>query len=376
MITRGGARPILALAGDPGGANALAPVVTLLRQDAARPVLACAYRQAFDLWRERGLDPQPQEAWQHHLPELVPKAALVLTATSVNGLDLERAAIALARQHGVPSLAVLDFWSNYVLRFADHRGSLVLPDRIAVMDDLARKEMLAAGFPDAGLVVTGQPAFDELAGTRAAFTPQRRAELRRELGLDADELLVLYVSQPFADIHGSHEAAKAALGYVEDEVLILCRQELAELARRHGLRCVLAIRPHPREPDEKFPETQETGLRTVIWRIADRLAAALAADLVLGMNSVLLYEAARMGCAVVSVQPGLCADDPLPSNRSGASLAVNDAGSLGNALEKALFDVDWRKSRRISLDRKTVMPSATARVVREIEKLLDTTHHP
>jgi len=371
------ARPILALAGDPGGANALAPVIALLRKDTSRSVLACAYRQAFDLWRERGLDPQPQEVWQQRLPALVAGAALLLTATSVNGIDLERTAIALARHADVPSLTVLDYWSNYTQRFtdSDREGALVLPDRIAVMDELARQDMLAVGFPDATLVVTGQPAFDALPGARVAFTPQRRADLRRELGVGKDQLLALYVSQPFADIHGSRDAAKAALGYTEDEVLALCRHALATLARKRNFDCVLAIRPHPREPDEKFSETQETGLRTVIWRMADRLEAVLAADLVLGMNSVLLYEAACMGCAVVSVQPGLRGDDPLQSNRSGASLAVYDTEGLGNALEKALFDENKRKLRLVGLGKEAIAPMASERVVQEIDKLLNTTHH-
>ncbi len=364
-------RPILALAGDPGGATALAPVVALLKKDAARPVLACAYRQAFDLWRDRSLDPLPPGTWEDRLPKLVAGAVLVLTATSVNGEDRERAAIALARQHGVPCLAVLDFWSNYAMRFSDRQGALVLPDRIAIMDEMARQEMLVAGFPSASLVVTGQPAFDALLGAHTAFTPQRRSELRRELGVEEDELLALFVSQPFAAIYGSREAAREAIGFAEDEVLALCRRTLADFACRHGLRFVFAVRPHPRDADDIFPEMRETGLRSLLWKTPDRLDAAMSADIVIGMNSVLLYEAARLGCPVVSVQPGLLGNDALPSNRTGLSLVVYDKDKLGNALTKALFDDDWRTQRRIEVDKEPLIPSATLRIVQEIAKLLE-----
>jgi hypothetical protein len=370
-------KPIIAIAGDPGGANALAPVLLRLRQLGIAPLQALAYREAYPLWNQCGLAPESIDGEEglQLLEQRLSKASLLVTATSVNGVDRERTAFISAHRLGIPSLALLDFWSNYRLRFVDQDNKLILPDHIAVMDELARADMLAAGFPAAVLIVTGQPAFDALAEARAAFTSKLRADARQALGIEKDELFVLYVSQPFADIYGSRKAARTALGYDEDEVLTLCRQALAVLADQHRLHCVLAIRPHPREPDEKFSETQGIGLRTVIWRKPDRLQAALTVDLVLGMSSVLLYEAACMGCAVVSVQPGLCTDDPLPSNRSGASLAVHKASGLGNALEKALFDEDWRKQRPISFDRKIEMPSATARVIREIEKLLNTTYH-
>jgi hypothetical protein len=90
---------------------------------------------------------------------------------------------------------------------------------------------------------------------------------------------------------------------------------------------------------------------------------------------VLLYEAARLGCPVVSVQPGLRGNDALPSNRAGLSLAVYDADKLDNALAKALFDDDWREQQRIEADKESLLPSATLRIVQEIAKLLESASH-
>ena len=86
-----------------------------------------------------------------------PKASLLLTGTSYNSVDLEKKFIASARERGVPSLAVLDFWSNFALRFSRGDGGLEnIPDRIAVMDEWAREEMIAAGFDATRLVVTAR----------------------------------------------------------------------------------------------------------------------------------------------------------------------------------------------------------------------------
>ena len=112
-----------------------------------------------------------------------PGVGCLLTATSANGIDLEKLFLGAARRLGVPALAVLDFWSNYRQRFSDQRDNLIyLPDRIAVMDEHARTEMIAEGFAPELLSVTGQPAFDALEPAQQRFTPDARAAVRAQLG--------------------------------------------------------------------------------------------------------------------------------------------------------------------------------------------------
>lgn len=357
---------IVAIAGDPGGAAALAPVVSVLAKSGHYEVAPCAYAQASSLWQSLGLVPGPVDA----LPERLAAADLLLTATSVNDRNVEQDAWGLARNQGIPSLTVLDFWSNYRLRFTDAKGQWVLPDRIAIMDELACAEMVAEGFSPERLVVTGQPAFDRLASARSAFTLQRRQALRSEMGVGETGYLVLFISQPFADIYGSQAAARTTLGFDEYAVLEQCIQLLSQLARRHRVSLTLAIRPHPRESADKFQAIQEGGFRTVVCNTPDQLAAAMSADLILGMNSVLLHEATLMGCPVVSVQPGLKIADPLPCNRNGKGVAVYDVTKLGTTLEKTLFGPDRRNGMALSSGVSPTGGNATASVIQEIGKLL------
>lgn len=357
---------ILAVAGDPGGAAALAPVVSALTNSSQYEVAPCAYAQASSLWQSLGLAPGPVDA----LPERLATADFLLTATSVNGKNVEQQAIALARDQGITSLTLLDFWSNYRLRFTDAKGQWVLPDRIAIMDELARTEMVAEGFPPERLVVTGQPAFDRLASARSAFTLQRRQALRSEMGVGETGYLILFISQPFADIYGSPTAARTMLGFDEYAVLEHCVQALSQLARQHRSSLTLAIRPHPRESADKFQTIREGGFRAAIWNTPDQLEAALSADLIVGMNSVLLHEATLMGCPVVSVQPGLKIADPLPCNRNGTGVAVYDVTKLRTTLEKTLFGPDRRNGVALSSGVGPTGGNATASVIQEIGKLL------
>jgi hypothetical protein len=154
---------VVAVAGDPGGAAAVAPVLAELRRRGV-VVHAWPYAQAAHIWSAHGLahDPLPDGPPREVEARLRSSGAdALLIATSMNGAMWERAFTAAALTLGRPTLAVLDFWTNYRGRFAGADGQLAdLPDVIAVMDEEARDEMVSAGFPAARLRVTGQPAFD------------------------------------------------------------------------------------------------------------------------------------------------------------------------------------------------------------------------
>lgn len=347
------ARTIVAIAGDPGGAAALAPVIGQLQHNGAALQLL-GYREAPALWRAEGLVARaiPESANDRWLAEHLKGAALLLAATSANGIDRERQATRLARSMGIPSLVVLDFWSNYRLRFLGADDQLVLPDCIAVMDESAACEMSAAGFPRDRIVVTGQPAFDRLAERKGAFDTSQRLQVRHSLGVGDDEALVLFVSQPFANLYGSLEKAREALGFDEHEVLGLCVEALERLAIIQRNKIVLAIRRHPRETTHVLPTKRGDSFRALACEI-DKYDALLAADLVLGMNSVMLLEAVLLGQMVVSFQPGLRLPDALPSNRDGRSVLIKERGDLNGILEEAIFGHTWRRRQASRLETET-----------------------
>src|ERR1041385_4519981 len=113
---------IVAVSGDPGGAEAIAPVLAAVAEKGAS-THAYAYHQAVTAWTERGL---AHEALSERTSEAECESILrrydpdvLLTSTSVNGVDLERKFTAVARRLSIPSLAVVDMWTNYRKRFAD-----------------------------------------------------------------------------------------------------------------------------------------------------------------------------------------------------------------------------------------------------------------
>jgi hypothetical protein len=366
---------VLAVAGDPGGANAVGPVVLELLA-AGRRVRALAYRQACEVWKRLGVpfEKLPEVAdvdgVRRRFREAWPD--LLLTGTSCNGIDLEKAFLAAARDCGAPSLAVLDFWSNYRARFADEHGALsCLPDRIAVMDEWARGEMIAAGFDARRLAVTGQPAFDALAAFRARATPAYREAVRGGLGVGPGERLVLFASQPLARLYGEDPADPRFLGYTEHTVLEALVRALDGIGRCRAEPITLLIRPHPRERAEDLVRHRGRATRVVVDDRGDGRDAALAADVVAGMTTVLLYEACLMRCVVVSLQPGLRSEDSLPTNRRGASRAVYREDEIEGVVESLLVDREARAEAIARASGMAVDAGAAGRVVQALDALAE-----
>ena len=338
---------VLAVCGDAGGAAAVAPVVELLVREGRVNLRSAVYRQAAELWSRRGLPHQTLSAGlsDGELSDLAGSAGALLLGTSVNGLDYERRLGALFPARAV---AVLDFWSNYAPRFRSPAGFLEPPEVVCVMDAQARAEMVAEGFDAARLAVTGQPAFDALAGLRQAFGEQERQALRAALGVAAGETLVVFASQPLAEFYAQPELRARHPGYDQGTALRLLIAALEDLAPEIRRNIVLLVRPHPREePGSLAWAARSTGaLRVRIDGSGDSRAGLLAADLVCGMTSVLLVEACHLGCLTLSLQPGLVGPDLLPTNRTGLSRLVRAAGEMRGALLDFLCDEPARAEQR------------------------------
>lgn len=365
---------IAVVCGDAGGANAVAPVITALQDGSRHRVCALAYRQARQVWACRGLffdelsETTTTEDAASILRQL--KATLLLAGTSVNGVDLEKRFIAAARSLDILSFAVMDFWSNYTLRFADEKcGVGCLPDWIAVMDERARDEMVTAGFDSARLVITGQPAFDEVLSFCQRFSPACRASVRSALNIAPDERMVLFASQPLAGLFRENSVGLLDVGYTEQTVLDVLVPALESIAQRTGQKITLVIRPHPRENAADLERWQSPIIRIILSSEREGREVALASDLVTGMTTVLLVEACLMGCVVVSLQPGLNSADTLPTNRAGFSQAVYDKRDIEPIIERFLLDEAQRREAVARANEFQLMRNATGRVVQLIDKL-------
>ncbi len=365
---------VLFVCGDPGGAMAVTPVMEALVSDGLVLVQALAYAETSAVWKAKGL-PFGELAegltYEHILAKLQTlNPELVVTGTSINALEYEKVCIAAAKELGIPSLSVLDFWTNYRYRFSDKSDNLCyLPDRIAVMDQVAFDAMAADGFPTDRLQITGQPAFDDLAAVRDGFS--NRSETRKQLGIANEDLMVVFYSQPFSALFGSDERSANYPGYDEFTALEGLLHALEEIAAQTGRIIHLVIAPHMREALEKFAQVKGKHVRVVVDNTIDSRHLALSADLVTGMTSTRLVEACYLQQVVLSLQPGLNKEDTLFINRQGTAIGVYDREDISAQVSIYLLSEDRKQEQLGRLKAFSALSNATQQVKELVYKMID-----
>lgn len=241
---------LLLAAHDPGAARVLLAGMPELRRR-GHELLLTAAGPALEIWRAAG----------EGVGAEVLEVAAVVTGTSFHA-DFDGALWRRARDAGRPSAAIVDGWTNLERRFATGHPDLVL---------LAGP----AELPGIRTLVIGQPHLEQAAGVL------RRARAGRPANPTP---VVAFFSEP---VDGDYPGDSSP-GYDQHSVF-------SAVAAALPPGCRLVVQPHPREDGDS-------------WAGADRAhstAALLAeADLVVGMTSAVLLEAALAGIPTLAVQPG------------------------------------------------------------------------
>lgn len=249
-----------------------------------------------------------------------------------------------AARAGVPSIAFMDSWWGYDERFKlpGEDTPALLPDTMAVVDSLAEKEMLNRGYPPERVKVLGSPLFEELE-SRGDCQHETARTMRKALGMQEDDFVVVFVSQPLEDVLGPDNE----WGFTEKTILTEVLRYLESIQEQEG-GLSLVILPHPEEDTRKLEQFAAPLARGLSMRMAGRNHIPvhdllLSADLVLGMFSILLVEAVVLKRPVLSVQLGLGREDMLVTNMVGATRALRDRENLRTTLTRAVRDATFRK---------------------------------
>jgi len=286
---------VLFAAGDVGGARAIMPIIDLARRQNLQTAVLCNGHLASEGPKDwswvslTGTDPGAADA-------LIDTAGpqVMIFATSVK----DTAALTLARaaaRRGISTIHVLDSWTMYRQRLANDGGPMLVPSIYAVIDEIAAQGAVADGIPRAIVRITGQPALDNAGWRATADSAAQSSDGRVQL---------LFVSEPAAADHGSSAQAPFYRGYTEATVLALLCAALQPLADHVALKLL----PHPRENPKDLEANWRAHKGALTGDVLPQhgLGNGLARfDAVVGMGSILLYQAWVLGKPVLSLQPGL-----------------------------------------------------------------------
>jgi len=316
---------LLIFSRDPGPTNLLIAVIEALAaapasdEPAGLAALRAAIGPAMDAgltiatrapgeasWREAGYAVKPWQGGGERAAEALLAAAAasaVLTGTSDVDESGDRAFWLAARKQGIVSHAALDHPANLELRFVNADGTGARPDWFYVPDE-SFAERLAAAIPRDRIRTIGDLHHGRLRRLAAAQKTDAVRRLRANWGAGTADFVVLFASEC------GREMASVGRPSPYDEMEML-GDLLRRLARGQcpgggsldSASTVVVVRPHPRDSAGKYASFVgvQAAPKVVVSAEASPPLALLAADLVVGMNSSLLYEAYEIGRPVVSL---------------------------------------------------------------------------
>jgi hypothetical protein len=273
----------------------------------------------------------------------------VVVAT--NSPRAERAAILAAREAGIPAVCLVDM---FALQEVEWIGQPGYADRVCVINEDVRAMFLERGRSPEELVVTGNPAFDDLT---APETVERGRALRSGRGWEDGRVNILWASAPEPARHPfSGERGNPSLPREAEATL---RRLVAADERLR-----LIVRYHPNEQIDFVPGTRiECSPST---EPLDELLHAV--DLVVVTVSTVGFQAWLAGKPVISLDCSVSTPN-IPYGRMGISVGV----SSFEALEKLLIEAVG-KPLRFPLSGEqlptTQSGSATPAIVAIIENLV------
>lgn len=383
---------IFGVAHDPGGARAILPVLMYLHEQKV-PVLAAVSGPAVEIASNEfaplaRIQMADSSSLGICIRELECRACPVLLSAAGLYNQIEHTMRLAARELGIPSVAVLDWWGLYKERFQrimppDGFTEKSHPDRICAIDDLSREGLVEMGFPPERIVVTGAVNLESSSRRLKRYLAERDG-IRAGLGVGEGGQCAVFFSEPYirdsdglpwGGIGGYYnDDGTPVFGYTSLEML---REVAGALMKQsHGATdLVLCVKPHPMEHlpslEEVIQDCSRSGLSIRLVRDTDPAKLMASGDVFFGMASIVLMEASLTAKPVFSVQIGLDANkhaDPCVSNRLGFTTPVYDRASLEACLE------GWRqgKAARASAANSDAWDGAASRVAESVLSIVTT----
>jgi hypothetical protein len=296
----------LIFAEDPGAVNYVAalPVHLQVRGYSTRFLtLSHASRRAEELGVEHEslvTDPQADEI----VNSLRPRVVVTGTSDRVDTPGLEF--IAAARRQSIPSLGIVDGQAAYGHRFRGRGDTAIFfaPDWLAVPDAITAGNYVEVGFAADRVRVVGHPHYETINDRWHSLETEGRAAIRRRVAPDAgDRQIVVFATEISTSRgHATHTPLPddTLTGYSGTPLRVhRVLEEFLAVIEEMAPRPYLILRLHPKTQAEEF--SAYLGQFDLVSNQGEPASLVYAADLVVGLTTILLEEAALVGTPALAL---------------------------------------------------------------------------
>jgi hypothetical protein len=276
---------------EPGGAEVLAPVIKEMQKDNSCEVVVVGYGYAIDRFQKQNINFDIINAINKNdfsLLEQYNPNYIITSATSLPQKDMsEKYLWYNAKQKNIPTMAFLDQWQNYAIRFSgvsEDEYMIYQPDFINCINDIGKKEMLHLGFGGDKLLELGQPYLSTIKDKVKSINTK---DIKNTLQLDAEKEIVLFVSEAIEEHFGNRRGYTqySTIEYLLSNNFIKNRQIILKL--------------HPKDDITKFQQYKNIIFVQNEYTSLEMIALS---DYIIGMTSMMLIEAYILGKKVLSIQ--------------------------------------------------------------------------
>lgn len=267
----------------------------------------------------------------------------IVAGTSTNPRSLGLSLMDHGRRRGLVTVGMVDGPASPRWRFRGESDDPLAhaPDYIFAPDAGIADAYVELGMARDRVKVCGHPGFDTVRKRRGFLISEGRENVRRRLWPDLrpERPLAMFVSE-LSDGGFEPEQFRRSSDYTlsgwggSDARTDIVIEEFLDAIEASGVDPFLILRFHPRETDGAKPA--RASHFDVVSRAEPPLEAVFAADVVFGMTSVLLLEAALLGRPVVSIVPRAVETAWLPADASAYLACASARDQVRESVAEAL----------------------------------------
>jgi len=269
---------------------------------------------------------------------------ILIVGTGLNPDTFGLALVAEARLAKIESIGVVDAVMNPDHRFRGQteKSLAYAPDWLLVVDKSTKSDYIALGYPTERVIVCGHPHYDYMRTFRMKLENEGQSTLRQRVlpGVPKERKVIIFATDCSARLSrlqtnslSDYTLVGRKTGRGRTEVVL---EEFLDAVQLVRPRPYLVLRLHPKDISEDYMSYLEEF--DLVSSGDSPFELIYAADLIVGLTTMLILESALLGKLTLSVVPRAVEMDWLPTIRPGITPCVTTREQLRTALVDLLCD--------------------------------------